>query len=146
MKTTQSLLIGLLALVGATTAAAQVKFSNSGASGFPISDVVQVGNTLYLSGQLGMVPGTGKLASGGIEVESRQAMDNIQRILKSHGYEMRDVVKCTVFLADVAEFGQFNEVYTRYFEADRYPARSALGGISMVKDARVEVECLAAKG
>ena len=146
MKTTQSLLIGLLALVGTTTAVAQVKFSNSGASGFPISDAVQVGNTLYLSGQLGMVPGTGKLASGGIEAESRQAMDNIQRILKSHGHEMQDIVKCTVFLADVAEFGRFNEVYTRYFEADRYPARSVLGGISLVKDARVEVECIAAKG
>lgn len=141
-----SLMAGLLAGLASTVALADVQYFNSGKSGFPISDAVQAGNTLYLSGQLGIVPGTGNLAAGGIEGEARQVMDNIQRIAQEHGYAMSDIVKCTVFLADLNEFGAFNEVYKRYFDAARYPARSALGSVGLVRDARVEVECMAAKG
>ncbi|WP_295473813.1 RidA family protein [uncultured Pseudomonas sp.] len=140
-----SLLAGLLALSGATSAMAEVRFFNSGSNGFPISEAAQAGNTLYLSGQLGIVPGSGELAAGGVEGQSRQAMDNIQRILQAYGYGWQDVTKCTVFLADISEFGRFNSVYVKYFEADRYPARSVLGGTDLVRNARVEVECIAAK-
>ncbi|HEX6849924.1 MAG TPA: Rid family detoxifying hydrolase [Candidatus Polarisedimenticolaceae bacterium] len=114
-------------------------------AGLPFSEAVRVGNTLYLSGQIGLVPGSMKLVPGGIQAESKQTMDNIKSSLEAHGYTLGDVVKCTVMLADIAEWGTFNEVYKTYFEK-RYPARSALGANGLALGARVEVECLAAKG
>ena len=113
------------------------------APGLPFSEAVKVGDTLYLSGQIGMIPGSNKLKPGGMEAEARQAMDNIRQILKAHGYGMRDIVKCTVMLADISEWKRFNAVYRTYF-AGRYPARSAFGTAGLAHGARVEVECIAA--
>ncbi len=103
-----------------------------------------MGDTLYLSGQVGVVPGKLQLAPGGMKAEARQALDNLRTILDTHGFAMRDVVKCTVMLADMTEWSAFNEIYVTYFSAP-YPARSALGVNGLALGARVEVECLAVK-
>ena len=111
--------------------------------GYPFSEGVRVGNTIYLSGQIGLDSKTGKLAPGGIKAESIQTMNNIKASLENHGYSMSDVVKCTVMLADIKEWGVFNTVYKEYF-SENYPARSAFAGSGLALGARVEVECIAA--
>lgn len=150
----KSLLLLLAALVTPAFADAEpaaprpkVEFltSNKALAGLPFSEAVRVGDTLYLSGQLGFLPGTRTLAPGGIRAESRQVMENIRATLAAHGYAMDDLVKCTVMLADIAEWAAFNEVYVTFF-AGRFPARSALGANGLAMGARVEVECIAAKG
>ncbi|MGD2128753.1 MAG: RidA family protein [Lysobacterales bacterium] len=109
----------------------------------PFSDAVRVGDMLYLSGKIGNIPGTAQLAEGGIAGETRQALDNIKTALEKYGSSMDEVVKCTVFLADIAEWGAMNEVYKTYFPVNP-PARSALGTSGLALGARVEIECLAA--
>ncbi|MCT8180065.1 RidA family protein [Variovorax sp. CY25R-8] len=111
----------------------------------PFSEAVQVGRTLYLSGQIGNLPGSLKLPPGGIGPESKQVMENIKTTLEAHGHTMADVVKCTAMLADMSEWGAFNEVYKGYFTEGRYPARSAFGATALAFNARIEVECIAAK-
>ena len=107
----------------------------------PFSSAVRVGNLLFLSGMLGNVPGTSKLVEGGIQGETRQTLDNIKRVVEQFGSSMDKVVKCTVFLADIAEWGAMNEVYKTYFPNP--PARSALGSSGLALNARVEIECIA---
>jgi reactive intermediate/imine deaminase len=111
----------------------------------PFSDAVRAGGMLYLSGKLGNLPGTSELAEGGIQGETRQALENIKASLERHGSGMDRVVKCTVFLADIDEWAAMNEVYKTYFPENR-PARSALGASGLALDARVEIECLAMAG
>jgi 2-iminobutanoate/2-iminopropanoate deaminase len=126
---------------------ANVEFLNSGKimpTNLPFSEGVRVGTVLYLSGQIGIPPGSEKLVGGGIKEEARQTMENIRMSLEANGYTMSDVVKCTVMLADISEWGAFNGVYRSFF-SDRYPARSALGANGLAMGARVEVECIAAK-
>lgn len=147
---TNRLLLALCAsfVVGQPLRADQVpavEFLNSGKvlpTNLPFSEAVRVGNTLYLSGQIGIAPGTLKLVPGGVREEARQVMENIRTTLEAHGRSMRDVVKCTVMLADISEWAAFNEVYKTYFSAP-YPARSALGANGLALGARVEVECIA---
>ena len=110
--------------------------------GYPFSESVRVGNILYISGQVG-VDEKNELVEGGIVGETRQIMSNIGGALERRGLNFSDVVKCTVFLADVAEWGDFNTIYTSYFEPP-YPARSALGANGLALGARLEVECIAA--
>jgi reactive intermediate/imine deaminase len=132
--------------VAAVPAGPDVEFLNSGRvlpTGLPFSEAVRHGDTLWLSGQIGVVPGTLQLVPGGMEAEARQTMDNIRTTLEAHGLSMADVVKCTVMLADMAEWGRFNEIYRTYFTG-RFPARSALGANGLALGARVEVECIAA--
>jgi reactive intermediate/imine deaminase len=107
----------------------------------PFSSAVRVDNLLFLSGMLGNMPGTGNLAEGGIQGETRQTLENIKRVVEHFGSSMDQVVKCTVFLADIAEWGAMNEVYKTYFPNP--PARSALGASGLALDARVEIECIA---
>ena len=129
-------------------AADPVEYLNSGKSlptDLPFSEAVRVGDTLYLSGQIGNVPGTLELVPGGLEEEARQVMENIRTSLETHGYAMSDLVKCTVMLTDIAEWPAFNEVYKSFF-VDRYPARSAFGVNGLAVGARVEVECIAVQG
>lgn len=108
----------------------------------PFSEIVRVENTLYLSGQIGLDPQTGKLAKGGVIAESNQTLTNIKQALKNHGYGMENIVKCTVMLADIADFTAFNQVYTRFFTPP-YPARSAFAVNALALGAKVEVECIA---
>lgn len=110
----------------------------------PFSSAVRVDNTLYLSGNIGNIPGTMQLADGGIQGETRQTMENIRQVLETFGSSLDNVVKCTVFLAEMAEWGAMNEVYRTYFENP--PARSALGASGLALDARVEIECIAVTG
>ena len=112
--------------------------------GLPLSEAVRVGDTLYLSGQVGIVPGTMNLAPGGMEGETRQTMENIKTTLEAHGYSMNDLVKCLVMLADVSQWATFNEIYKTYFD-EPYPARSAFGANGLAIGAQVEIECIAAK-
>jgi reactive intermediate/imine deaminase len=109
--------------------------------GLPVSAAVRVDDTLYVSGNLGNLPGTLELAPGGIEAETRQTLENIKTVLEHAGTSLDRVVKCTVFLADMAEWGAMNGVYRTYFENP--PARSALGASGLALNARVEIECIA---
>jgi reactive intermediate/imine deaminase len=110
----------------------------------PFSSAVRVGHTLYLSGMIGNLPGTLELAPGGIQGETRQALENIKATLEHAGSSMDRVVKCTVFLADMSEWQAMNEVYVTYF--DKKPARSAFGASGIALDGRVEIECIATVG
>jgi 2-iminobutanoate/2-iminopropanoate deaminase len=110
---------------------------------FPFSPAVRAGSMLYLSGQIGttsMAPPT--LISGGIEAETRQAMENIKAVLGKNGASMDDIVKCTVMMADMREWPAMNTVYAAYFPKHK-PARSAFGTAGLALGARVEIECAA---
>ena len=123
-----------------------MKFINSPAAQalkLPFSQAVQVGDVLYLSGQLGNRPGTLELAPGGMEAEARQTMDNIAAVLKENGLSFADVFKVTVMLADMTKWPDFNKVYVTYFEAGRLPARSAFGCNGLALGAQLELECMA---
>ncbi len=108
----------------------------------PFSEAVRVGHLLFVSGQVGNVPGTTALVQGGISAESRQALENIKGILARHGSGLDRVVKFTVFLADMQEWPAFNSVYRGFF-SDHFPSRSALGANGLALRARVELECIA---
>jgi len=108
----------------------------------PFSEAVRAGNLVFLSGMLG-TDSTGRLAPGGVGPETRQTLENIKAALARNGLSVNDVVKCTVFLADIAEWGAMNQVYATYFPQSK-PARSAVGGTGLVRNARVEIECIAA--
>lgn len=108
----------------------------------PFSEAVRVGNMLYLSGCMGIVPGQAALVSGGMAAEARQTMENIETVLVAHGSSLSKIVKCTVMLADMDDWPAFNEIYISYFDRP-YPARSAFGANGLVMGGRVEVECIA---
>jgi len=111
----------------------------------PFSEAVKVGDLLFLSGQVGLLPGTMELAPGGIQAETRQTLQNIKTTLEKYGSSMSRVVKCTVFLADIAEWAVMNEVYVEFFP-ENPPARSALGTSGLALGARTEIECIATAG
>lgn len=140
------LLLALAPPARAQEPAGEIEFLDEGAvlpTGLPFSEAVRHDDVLYLSGMVGIVPGTDTLAAGGIEAEARQTMENIRTVLEAYGSSLDRIVKCTIFLADIGEWGTFNEVYRSFFEG-RFPARSALGAAGLALDARVEVECIAA--
>lgn len=117
----------------------------SEALGFPFSEAVRVGHMLYLSGQVGEVgtaPGETKLVEGGIQAETRQAMENIKAVLERYGSSLDRVVKCTVMIDDISEWPAMNEVYVTYFPEHK-PARSAIGADGLAMGAKVEIECWA---
>lgn len=139
------LVIALLASVSFDVAHAQkpVFIPATGAmANLPFSEAVRVGNMLYVSGSIGVLPGTLKLIEGGIVPETRQTMENIKAVIERNGSSMDDVVKCTVMMADMSEWGRMNEVYVTYFPKNK-PARSALGANGLALNARVEIECMA---
>lgn len=110
----------------------------------PFSAAVRVGHTLYLSGMIGNLPGKLELAPGGIQGQTRQALENVKATLEHAGSSMDRVVKCTVFLADMSEWAAMNEVYVTFFETP--PARSALGANGLALDGKLEIECIAVAG
>lgn len=112
------------------------------ALGLPFSEIVRAGDTLYLSGQMGTLPGTVMLAPGGLEAQAEQALENIRTALAAHGFGMEQVVKCTVMLADMNDWAAFNAVYTRFFTPP-YPARSAFAASGLALDARLEIDAIA---
>lgn len=107
----------------------------------PFSAAVRVGNLLFLSGQMGTNDKT-EIVPGGIEAETRQTFANMKAILERHGSSLDRVVKCTVMLADVAEWTAMNAVYIQHFQK-HLPARSAFGASALALGGRVEIECIA---
>ena len=107
----------------------------------PFSAAVRVGSTLYLSGQLG-TDSAGRLVAGGIGPETRRALENIRAIVERAGATMDEVVKCTVMMADMSEWGAMNQEYVTFFPR-KLPARSAFGASGLALGARVEIECIA---
>ncbi len=108
----------------------------------PYSQAVQAGNTIYVSGQLPIDPKTGAFAGEDIKSQTRQSLTNIRSILAKAGCDMSAVVKTTVLLSDIADFGAMNEVYSEFFEAP-YPARAAFQVAALPKAAKVEIEVVA---
>ena|SRR5437870_1469029 len=113
-----------------------------GGKRLPFAEAVRVGGLLFVSGTIGNKPGTLELVPGGIAAETRQMMENVGRVLTKQGATFSDLVKCTVFLADIGEWPAMNEVYVTFFPPDAFPARTAIGA-ELVLGARVEIECLA---
>ncbi|GAA4279271.1 RidA family protein [Aquimarina mytili] len=109
----------------------------------PFSDIVQVGNLYFLSGQVGMDHTTRTLVDGGIKAETKQTLENIKAVLKHHNMGMDNVVKCTVILSDINDFSAFNKVYKTYFP--QKPARTTFAAKGLAVGAKIEIECIAAK-
>ena len=120
-----------------------IKSPNAPAAVGPYSQAVEVGNTLYVSGQLPVDPKTGKMPEG-IEEQTRQSLENIRAILTEAGYAPGTVVKSTVLLADIADFGAMNGVYAGFF-AEPFPARVCYQVAALPMGARVEIETVAVK-
>jgi 2-iminobutanoate/2-iminopropanoate deaminase len=115
----------------------------SNARGLPFSDGIVAGNTLYVAGQEGS-DDTGKLVAGGIAPETKAALDNITKVLKAAGYDLKDVVSVTVYLADIHDFGEMNKVYKTILP-DPKPARATIQAAALVNDARIEIAAIAVK-
>ena len=110
----------------------------------PYSQAIRAGQTVYVSGQLPIDPATGEFAGPDIQSQTRQSLTNIRAILAQAGMTMADVVKTTVLLADIADFGAMNEVYAQFF-TEPYPARAAFQAAALPKGAKVEIECVAVR-
>ena len=108
----------------------------------PYSQAIQVGNIVYTSGQIPVDPATGQFVEGGIKEQTRQSLLNVKAILEEAGLTMNNVIKTTVFMADMADFADMNAVYATFF-AEPYPARSAVAAKALPKGALVEIEVIA---
>ena len=110
----------------------------------PYSQAIQVGNLVFTSGQIPIDPSTGNIVDGGIKAQTRQSLQNIKAILESVDLKMKSIVKTTVFLSDMNNFAEMNEVYSVFF-TEPYPARSAVAVKTLPKGALVEIEAVAEK-
>lgn len=110
----------------------------------PYSQAVQAGQTVYVSGQLPIDPATGAFSGPDAASQTRQSLTNIQAVLAQAGMTMADVVKTTVLLADIADFGEMNQVYAGFF-TEPFPARAAFQVAALPKGAKVEIECVAVR-
>jgi 2-iminobutanoate/2-iminopropanoate deaminase len=108
----------------------------------PYSQAIQAGNFLFLSGQIPLDPKTGELVKGDIQQQTRQVLENIKGVLESQGLGMEDIVKVTIFLKDIGNFNQVNEVYATYFLSSP-PARSTVEVTKLPRDADIEIEAIA---
>ena len=111
----------------------------------PYSQAIDCGSLLITSGQIPIDPATGNLVEGDITAQTRQSLTNVKAIVEAAGLTMDDVVKTTVFLSDMNNFGAMNEVYATFFTEGSYPARSAVEVARLPKDALVEIEVIAVK-
>ncbi len=118
-----------------------VSTPNAPAALGPYSQAVDTGSTVYCSGQLGLDPATGNLADG-VQAQTHQALKNLQAVLNEAGLSLDNVVKTTVFVQDLADFGTVNEIYGTYFHGG-FPARSCVQIAALPKNALVEIECIA---
>ena len=108
----------------------------------PYSQAIQAGNFLFLSGQIPLDPKTGELVKGDIRQQTQQVLENIKGVMESQGLGMEDVVKVTIFLKDIGNFNQVNEIYSTYFPSSP-PARSTVEVAKLPKDADIEIEAIA---
>ena len=113
-------------------------------SALPFSKVVEANGFVFVAGQVGDAPGKPGAVPGGIEAETRAALDNVGRLLRALGLDFTDVVKATVYLRDMSEFGAMNAVYREYFAADP-PTRATIGVAALAADYRFEIEVIAAR-
>lgn len=109
----------------------------------PFSDIVQVDNLYFLTGQIGKNHTTGKIVKGGIEAETKQTLKNIEAVLKQHNLSLKDVVKCTVILTNIDDFSKMNAIYRTFFK-DNLPARTTFAA-NLVGAAQIEIEVVAAR-
>lgn len=109
----------------------------------PYSQAIRAGNSVYLSGQIGLDPKTGELIAGGIEAQARRAFDNLNAVSEAAGKGLEQVVRVTVYLTDLSHFGKVNEVMAEYFHAP-YPARATVGVAALPRGALVEVDAVMA--
>jgi 2-iminobutanoate/2-iminopropanoate deaminase len=133
----------VLAVVPACFAQEHKAISVSGNKNLPFSDGIVAGNTLYVAGQEG-TDKQSKLVAGGIAAETKAALDNIQKVIKAAGFELKDIVSVTVYLADIKEFGDMNKVY-REFMPDPKPARATIQAVALVNNARIEIAAIAVR-
>lgn len=119
-----------------------INTKNAPAAIGPYSQAIEVNGFVYTSGQLPIDPATGEFAGSNIKSQAEQSLKNVKAILEEAGLTMKNVVKTTVFLADMADFAAMNEVYSTYF-SEPYPARSAVAVKTLPKGALVEIECVA---
>jgi 2-iminobutanoate/2-iminopropanoate deaminase len=108
----------------------------------PYSQAVRVGQWLFLSGQIGLDPATGELVSGGVTAETNRVLENLRAVLGAAGASFANVVRTTIYLADLADFGGVNEIYARFFQAP-FPARATVGVAALPRGARVEIDAIA---
>jgi 2-iminobutanoate/2-iminopropanoate deaminase len=111
--------------------------------GLPFSPVVEANGLVFLAGQVGAPPGS-DVVEGGIEAETRQVLDNVGRLLEAVGLGYGDVVRCTVYLVDMADFGAMNEIYREYFPTDM-PVRATVGVNALAGPFRIEIDVTAAR-
>ena len=111
----------------------------------PYSQAIQAGEFIYTSGQLGLNPATGAFPEGGVKEQTQQALCNVKAILEEAGVSMANVVKTTVFMADMNDFAEMNSVYAEFFTEGQYPARSAVEVAALPKGALVEIETICVK-
>jgi reactive intermediate/imine deaminase len=112
--------------------------------GLPFSPAILVGNTMYLAGVLGRDPSTTKLVSGGIEAETRQALNNIREVLRAGGMDLSDVVTTTAYIVDFKDFDGYNKVYREFFPKDP-PARATVAVAALNQGGRVELQMIAVR-
>lgn len=112
---------------------------------FPFSDATIVNNIIYVSGQVGNIPGETKVVEGGIREETKQTIRNIENILVNLGSSLDKVFKCTCMLSDISEWAEMSDEYKKYFNKDKRPSRSAFAGSGLALGAKVEIECWATK-
>ena len=108
----------------------------------PYSQAIAVGNTLYCAGQIPLDPATGEIVAGGVTEQTTRVLDNVGGVLRANGMDYSHVVKATVFMTDLAHFGEMNAVYQKYFTAP-FPARSTIQVVALPKGAQVEIEVIA---
>ena len=128
----------------APTARTRIKTPLAPAAIGPYSQALLVGNTLYCSGQIAIDPKTGHLIDEGIEAETERVLENLGAVLKAAGMDFRHVVRCTVYLIDINDYAQMNEVYARYF-SEAPPAREAVQVAALPRGVRVEISCIAVR-
>lgn len=110
----------------------------------PYSQAVEANGFVFASGQLGINPATGEFVEGDVQAQTRQALTNARAIMNEAGLDLKNVIKTTVFLSDMANFAAMNEIYAEFF-SEPYPARSAVAVKTLPKNALVEVECIAVR-
>ncbi len=144
-KSAVLLVLGVATIPGWSSAHAQQHkaINLSPQRGLPFSDGVIAGNTLYVAGQEG-TDASDKLVAGGVAAQTKQALENIEKVLKAGGFEFKDIVSVTVYLADINEFGQMNSVYKSILP-DPKPARATIQAAALVNGARVEISAIAVK-
>lgn len=142
--TVPAMLLILLALLGGCQSPGGRQVINARRPLGPYSGAIRVGNTVWVSGHLGLDPATGELVPGGVGAETRRTLESLREVLEEAGFGLSDVVRATVFLTDIGDYAAMNEVYAEFFKASP-PARACVEVSGLVKGARVEISCVAAR-